>query len=112
MAEFEVSLSEKDIERLSGAVAEQIQGLISSGEIEGFFVPPLLAAKQVAEILQRPLTAVQSLIAKGEIPAVRFGEKTIRVDPRDLDAYIKAHADDPDRRRRLAEWTSGAVSAR
>jgi excisionase family DNA binding protein len=44
----------------------------------------------VAQVLNISERMVQSLIASNELPAIHIREKLIRIDPRDLDAYIAA----------------------
>lgn len=47
-----------------------------------------LTVKQAARELQIPLTRCYALIAGGEIPAVRVGEKSIRVNRRELEEFL------------------------
>ena len=43
---------------------------------------------QVAEELQIPRTRAYELIAKGELPAVRVGERSIRVNRAELERFL------------------------
>lgn len=48
----------------------------------------LLKGMEVAEILNISKAYAYRLMAKGQIPTVRFG-RTVRVRPEDLDAFIE-----------------------
>ena len=50
---------------------------------EGWWTVP-----QVAEELQIPRTRAYELIAKGELPAVRVGERSIRVNRAELERFL------------------------
>ena len=47
-----------------------------------------LTVPEVAEELQIPRTRCYALIQKGELPAVRIGEKSIRVNRGQLERYL------------------------
>ncbi len=47
-----------------------------------------LTVKQAAQELQIPLTRCYSLIAAGDLPAVRIGEKSIRVHRQELETFL------------------------
>ena len=47
-----------------------------------------LTVPQVAEELQIPRTRAYELIAKGELPAVRVGERSIRVNRQELERFL------------------------
>jgi excisionase family DNA binding protein len=51
----------------------------------------LLKGPEVAKMLNVSRAAVYRLITQGQLPAVRFN-KTLRVKPEDLDAFIKANS--------------------
>ncbi len=51
--------------------------------------PMLLTARQAAKALTISERTLWSLTQRGEIPAVRFGGRNVRYDPRDLDAWIQ-----------------------
>ena len=51
--------------------------------------PRLLTYKQAAELLQVTDRTVFTLVKTGKLQAVRF-RRTVRVDVRDLDAFIQA----------------------
>lgn len=51
----------------------------------------LLKAAEVAEILGVSRTQAYRLMQMGEIPSVRFGQRTVRVRPEDLKRYIEKH---------------------
>ena len=51
----------------------------------------LLKAAEVAEILGVSRTQAYRLMQFGEIPSVRFGQRTVRVRPEDLKHYIETH---------------------
>ncbi len=55
--------------------------------------PRLLTYRQAAEILGVVDRTVYNLVRRGALPAVRFG-RTVRIDPRDLQAFIE-EAKDP-----------------
>ena len=59
--------------------------------IETQFPTRLLKAAEVAEILKVSKSNVYKLMAKGEIPRVRIGIKSVRVRPEDLNRYIQEH---------------------
>jgi excisionase family DNA binding protein len=52
----------------------------------------LLTSEQVGVLLggRHPKT-VLLLYRRGELPAVKLGARTVRFDPRDVQAYIDAH---------------------
>jgi len=50
-------------------------------------VEKLLTYKQAGELLGVTERTVWTLVADGELPAVRFG-RSVRIDPADLRAYI------------------------
>ena len=47
-----------------------------------------LTVPEVAEELGIPRTRGYELIAKGDLPAVRIGERTIRVNRRELERFL------------------------
>ena len=47
-----------------------------------------LTVKEAAHELQIPLTRCYALIQAGELPAVRIGEKSIRVNRRELEEFL------------------------
>ena len=53
-------------------------------------IPRLLSLRQVAELTTIPRPTWYTLVARGEIPAVRIG-RGVRIDERDLLAWIQAH---------------------
>ena len=52
--------------------------------------PQLLTRKQAAEKLAISLRTVDELIARGDLPAVRFAHKCVRIRPSALDYLIEA----------------------
>jgi excisionase family DNA binding protein len=55
-------------------------------------IEPLLAKRQVAELLGISVRSVERLIAGGALPAVRIGA-TCRIDPKDVRRLIDAAKD-------------------
>ncbi len=49
----------------------------------------LLKVKQTADLLGICERLARTLIAAGELPIVRVSARAIRVDPRDLEGFIK-----------------------
>ncbi len=47
-----------------------------------------LTVPEVAEELHIPRTRCYELIARGELPAVRIGERSIRVNREELERYL------------------------
>jgi excisionase family DNA binding protein len=47
-----------------------------------------LKVAEVAELLQLPRTRTYELIQRGELPAVRIGERSIRVHRRELERFL------------------------
>lgn len=47
-----------------------------------------LTVPQVAEELQVPRTRAYELIARGDLPAVRIGKRSIRVNRRELERFL------------------------
>ncbi|WP_273846405.1 helix-turn-helix domain-containing protein [Rubrobacter calidifluminis] len=47
-----------------------------------------LTVKEVAEELHIPRTRAYELISRGELPAVRIGERSIRVNRRELEEFL------------------------
>lgn len=86
-----VELSQEDVERLADVVITNMQAMMESGEVLSYWVPKLLKLRQVADILNVPLSKVHTKIKNGEIRSLRFDDKTIRVDPRELYRYVQAH---------------------
>ncbi len=54
-----------------------------SNEVEHWLKVP-----EVAEELRIPLTCCYELIQRGDLPAVRIGERSIRVNRRELEEYL------------------------
>lgn len=52
--------------------------------------PLLLTVRQAAKVLSISERTLWGLTKSGDIPAVRFGGRNVRYDPRDLDAWIQA----------------------
>ena len=98
-----VEMSTEDVERLADTVIARMQSMMESGEVLSYWVPKLLKLKQVADILNVPLSKVHAKIKSGEIPSLRFDDKTIRVDPRELYQYVKAHPNNKINHRELSE---------
>lgn len=94
-------------DKLSEMLSEQVRELLSSS---GVWVPRMLKMSQVAEILQVPESKVRQLTASGDLPRLNLSPdpngKTIRVDPRDLEAWLDANQEFPARRDELREWMS------
>jgi excisionase family DNA binding protein len=51
----------------------------------------LLTVQQAAEETACSVSTLRNLIARGELPALRFGPRLIRVRRRDLDAVLKPY---------------------
>jgi excisionase family DNA binding protein len=47
-----------------------------------------LTVPEAAEELQIPRTRCYELIARGELPAVRIGERSIRINRRELERFL------------------------
>jgi excisionase family DNA binding protein len=52
-------------------------------------VPRLLTFEQAAEALAVGRTTVQELVDKGELPVVSVTGRAVRVDTRDVEAFVK-----------------------
>ncbi len=50
--------------------------------------PTWLTVKEASELLKIPLTRCYELIQSGELPAVRIGERSIRVNRRELESFL------------------------
>lgn len=50
----------------------------------------LLTLADVADFLAVSLSTVRRLVRDGNLPAVRVGQRSIRVRPEDLEAYLQA----------------------
>jgi excisionase family DNA binding protein len=57
---------------------------------ERIIEPMLLTARQAAKVLCISERTLWGLTKSGDIPAVRFGGRNVRYDPRDLDAWIQS----------------------
>jgi len=68
-------------------VSRVLEGL--RPKLEGPRARRLLTAEQAAEYLGFTENAVRHMIADGTLPIVRVGERGIRFDLDDLDAFIK-----------------------
>jgi excisionase family DNA binding protein len=62
----------------------------------------LLTKREAAERLSLGPRMVDIYIARGELPVVRFG-RAVRIDRRDLAAFIEAHRDGGHDKERAAE---------
>jgi hypothetical protein len=96
----------RDLEdRLAEMLSEKVEAIHS---LSGIWVPRMLKMTQVAEILQVPESKARQLTASGEIPRLNLSPdpagKTIRVDPRDLEAWLDANQEFPARRDELRRW--------
>ena len=49
---------------------------------------PLLTVDEVAQLTKLNSRTIRRLIARGELPSVRPVRGSVRVDPRDLRAYL------------------------
>jgi excisionase family DNA binding protein len=49
---------------------------------------PWLTVPEAADELRIPRTRCYELIARGELPAVRIGERSIRVNRRELERFL------------------------
>jgi len=47
-----------------------------------------LTVPEVAEVLRIPRTRAYELIAAGKLPAVRIGERSIRVNRREIECFL------------------------
>ena len=47
-----------------------------------------LTVPEVAQELRIPRTRAYDLVARGELPAVRIGERSIRVNRRELEGFL------------------------
>ena len=92
-------------DRLAGMITERIETLYS---MSGLWVPRLLKMDQLAHILQVPDSKARQMASSGNIPRLNLSDdpngRTIRVDPRDLDAWLAAHQEFPARREELRDW--------
>ncbi len=73
-------------------VAEIVAGVVDGvlAKLESPRVRRLLTVERAAEYLGFTENAVRHMIADGTLPVVRIGERGIRFDIDDLDAFIKA----------------------
>jgi excisionase family DNA binding protein len=62
------------------------------GQPEARRLPKLLTLRAIEEQTTIPRPTLYTLVARRELPAVRVG-RSVRVDERDLMAYIAAHKD-------------------
>lgn len=53
----------------------------------------LLTYRQAAELLGVSDRTVWAMVNRGELPAVRFSGRIVRIDRRDLDAFIERAKD-------------------
>ena len=51
----------------------------------------LLTANEVSKILNLTLASVYRLAREGDIPSVKFNERTVRFDPDEIEQYINQH---------------------
>lgn len=120
MAGLEINLGQEDLDSLARSLVERVRGELEEGVGEmlservreilatsGVWVPRMLKMSQVAEILQVPESKARQLCAD-EIPRLNLsgepGGRTIRVDPRDLEAWLDSKQEFPARREALREW--------
>ncbi len=50
--------------------------------------PTWLTVKEASELLKIPLTRCYELIQQGSLPAVRIGERSIRVNRNELERFL------------------------
>ena len=55
-------------------------------------IVPLLTKKEAAEMLKCSLGHVSNAINSGELLAIRFGRRCVRISPMDVEAYIAKHS--------------------
>jgi len=55
---------------------------------DGYVIHGLLSYEQAAKILGCHVRTVGNLVKRKELPAVRIGGTCVKIDPRDLQAYI------------------------
>lgn len=105
-------LAQDIVGRLVGDLEERVAELVSSKlqsilEDRYLVVPRQLTVKQVAYILQVPITRARALTTSGNIPRVKYAPDadggSVRVDPRDLALWLDAHQEHPARREELKQ---------
>lgn len=75
-----------ELHSLTVALLERVVALQTAGKPP----EPLLTLEQAAERLCVSRTTVQELVDRGELPCVEVTGRAIRVDPRDIEAFLKA----------------------
>jgi excisionase family DNA binding protein len=65
--------------------------LLTPEEEVGEQIGPLLTPEEVGKKLVRHPKTVLNLFNRGELPGIKLGSRTVRFDPRDVEAYIDAH---------------------
>ncbi|MCK6096160.1 helix-turn-helix domain-containing protein [Micrococcus sp. EYE_162] len=66
-----------------------VPSLSHAGRSASCTLEPHLTLAEVAEITGTSLPTVRRWVARGELPAYRFGARSLRVDPADLRAMRK-----------------------
>ncbi len=56
-----------------------------------------LTKQQAADALQISVRTLEGLVKRGQLPAYRIGPKCVRIDSRDLDAYVAARRIAPEK---------------
>lgn len=112
MAGVNIEFDREDVDRLTEMILQRVQEVMIGSESAAHIVPKLLSVKQVAEILQMPLSKVYTMLSDEQdpIPSLRLGEKSIRVDPRDFNRWLARHPNLPADHERLGGFLQGVGS--
>lgn len=63
--------------------------LLAGAPCEGFGTPRLLTADDVASILRVPRSLIYALVRRGDLPAIRIGERYVRFRNEAIERWLK-----------------------
>lgn len=84
-------MNRETLEEIRGLAAQMMESVLALAlQLEPEPIARLLSLEQAAECLAVSRTTVQELVDSGKLPVVEVTGRAVRVDARDVEAYIKS----------------------
>lgn len=81
-------MNRETLEELRGLAAQLLTSITTLAD-EPVPTPRLLTLEQTAEVLAVARSTMQEIVDRGELPVVTVTGRAVRVDQRDVEAYIR-----------------------